>query len=214
MDTRVTEQRPARVARAAATLAIAVACAVGLVTLLHQVTRPLAEHNERERRLARFKELIPPGGYDNEPLEDVVHVRSPDLLGTDSPLPVYRLRRHGKAVAALITAVAPNGYSGSIRLVVAIDAGGRLLGVRVLEHRETPGIGDAIDERKSDWIRSFTGRSLMDPPPERWGVRKDGGDFDQFTGATVTPRAVVRAVYNAQVFYQQNREHVLSAPAD
>jgi electron transport complex protein RnfG len=124
------------------------------------------------------------------------------------------LRRQGKAVATLITAIAPNGYSGSIRLLVAVDPNGRLLGVRVLEHRETPGIGDAIDERKSGWIRAFTGRSLTDPPADRWRVRKDGGDFDQFTGATVTPRAVVQAVRDVQVFYAQNRERLLAAPPD
>ena len=200
--------------RAALTLALAALCAMGLVALLHDVTRPLAEHNERERRMARFAELVPPGGYDNEPLEDVVHVRSPDLLGSDTPLPVYRLRRDGQPVGALITVVAPNGYSGAIRLVVGIDPQGRVLGVRVLAHRETPGIGDGIDERKSDWIRSFTGRSLGDPPPERWRVRRDGGDFDQFTGATITPRAVVRAVYNAQVYFAQHREHLFDAPAE
>jgi electron transport complex protein RnfG len=200
--------------RAAVTLALAALCAVALVALLHDVTRPLAEHNERERRMARFEELVPAGGYDNEPLEDVVHVRSRDLLGTDAPLPAYRLRRDGKLVGVLVTAVAPDGYSGSIRLLVGIDPAGRLLGVRVLSHRETPGIGDGIDERKSDWIRAFTGRSIGDPPPGRWRVRKDGGDFDQFTGATITPRAVVRAVYGAQAYFAQNREHLLAAPAE
>ncbi len=108
--------------------------------------------------------------------------------------------------------VAPDGYAGSIRLLVGIGADGRLLGVRVVAHRETPGLGDAIDERKSTWIDGFKGRSLGDPALERWHVKKDGGDFDQFTGATVTPRAVVGAVLDALLYFEANRATLLAAP--
>ena len=103
--------------------------------------------------------------YDNDLLQDVVTVRDAERLGTDEPLPVYRARQAGQPVAAILTVVAPDGYAGSIRLLVGIDADGHLLGVRVVAHRETPGLGDAIDERKSTWIDGFKGRSLGDPAP-------------------------------------------------
>jgi len=115
-------------------------------------------------------------------------------------------------VAAVLESVAPDGYSGSIRLLVGVTPDGRLLGVRVLQHQETPGLGDAIEERRSDWIRSFDGRSLGRPPMARWKVRKDGGDFDQLTGATVTPRAVVAAVRNTLLFVERQGP-ALFAPA-
>ena len=111
-------------------------------------------------------------------------------------------------------AVAPDGYAGAIRLLVAVAPDGRLLGVRVLSHKETPGLGDAIDSRRSGWIGAFAGRSLEDPREDRWKVRKDGGDFDQLTGATVTPRAVVRAVRNALVYFDRHRDALLAQPAE
>jgi electron transport complex protein RnfG len=114
-------------------------------------------------------------------------------------------------VAVLLNAVARDGYAGPIRLLVAVDPAGRLLGVRVLEHRETPGLGDLVDARHSDWIRGFDGRALGDPPPARWTVRKDGGDFDQFTGATVTPRAVVRGVRRVLEYIELHRQELFAA---
>jgi electron transport complex protein RnfG len=98
-------------------------------------------------------------------------------------------------------------------LLVAVDAGGRLLGVRVLAHRETPGLGDLIEERRSGWIHGFDGRSLGDPPAARWQVRKDGGDFDQFTGATITPRAIVRAVRGALEYVDRHRAELFGGSA-
>jgi electron transport complex protein RnfG len=123
------------------------------------------------------------------------------------------VRRAGTTVAVLLNVVAPDGYAGPIRLLVAVDAAGRVLGVRVLEHRETPGLGDAIESRRSDWLRGFDGRSLVDPPRDRWEVRRDGGDFDQFTGATVTPRAVVRAVRKTLVHVERHHDELFGATA-
>ncbi len=108
---------------------------------------------------------------------------------------------------------APDGYNGRIRLLVGIGFDGRVSGVRVTGHNETPGLGDAVEAEKSDWILGFKGRSLTDPPPERWAVRKDGGDFDQFTGATITPRAVVRAVRQALAYYDAHRDTLFDSPA-
>jgi electron transport complex protein RnfG len=184
------------------------------VSVVHDVTRPRIEASERAQRIARLAEVLGPARHDNDLLADVVIVRDPELLGTDEPLPVHRARMAGRPIAALLVAVAPDGYSGAIRLLIAVDPDGRLLGVRVLSHKETPGLGDGIEARKSRWIDEFIGRSLLDPGEDRWKVRKDGGDFDQFTGATVTPRAVVRAVRDALVFFGRHRAELLAEPAD
>jgi electron transport complex protein RnfG len=197
--------------RAALLLTVVATVTVGAVAVVHDLSRPRIEANERAQRVARLAELLGQTKYDNDLLEDAITVRDPDLLGTADALPVHRARLGGQPVAALIETVAPDGYSGSIRLLVAVDVDGRLLGVRVLSHRETPGLGDGIDRRKSDWIDAFAGRSLGDPAPEGWRVRKDGGEFDQFTGATVTPRAVVRAVRNTLAYFDAHRDEIFAA---
>jgi electron transport complex protein RnfG len=111
-------------------------------------------------------------------------------------------------------ATAPEGYGGAIELLVGVNANGEITGVRVVPpHNETPGLGDKIETKKSDWIYSFDGKSLTNPKPEGWAVKKDGGDFDSFTGATITPRAVVDAVYNALAWYQANRSTLYQQPA-
>ncbi len=213
MDTPSPDSTRTRPLRAALLLAAAATVTVGVVAIVHDLARPRIEANERAQRIARLAEVLGDTKYDNDLVDDVVIVRNPELLGTDEPMPVHRARLAGRPVAALITAVAPDGYSASIRLLVAVGADGRLIGVRVLSHKETPGLGDRIDRRKSSWIESFAGRALGDPPLQRWKVRKDGGDFDQFTGATVTPRAVVGAVRNALLYFGAHRAELLAAPA-
>lgn len=212
MDNATLERVPRRVLRAALTLGAAMAFAVAVLAVVHDVTRARVEATERARRAAAFERLLGGLHHDNDLLADRIEVRDAELLGTDAPVPVHRARLGGKPVAAIIEPVAPDGYSGSIRLIVAVTPDGRLLGVRVLEHHETPGLGDAIEERRSGWIRSFDGRGLDDPPLPRWKVRKDGGDFDQLTGATVTPRAVVAAVRNTLLFVEREGPRVF-APA-
>ena len=174
-------------------------------------TRERIEANEREALLEALAVLIDPARHDNDLLNDTIEIVAPEL-GTTEPVTVYRARRDGKPVALVLTAVAPDGYSGAIRLLVAIDVDGTVAGVRVVSHRETPGLGDPIEADRSDWILSFDGRSLGDPPAERWTVKKDGGAFDQFTGATITPRAVTHAVRRALEYFHANRE-ALFAPA-
>lgn len=198
---------------AAAVLSIAAITAVGMVALVHDRAEPQIEASRRAQLLAQLTAVLGDVAYDNDPLQDVIEVRDPELLGTDAPLTAHRVRRGGEPVAALLNAVAPDGYSGAIRLLIAIDVQGRVLGVRVLDHRETPGLGDFIEEPRADWIHGFDGRSLGQPPPGRWQVRKDGGDFDQFTGATVTSRAVVRAVRDALTWFARHRDELFAAPA-
>jgi electron transport complex protein RnfG len=203
MDGSGTDAGRRRILRAALTLGVAVGAAVALLALVHGVTRERVAASERAHRAATFDRVLAGVTYDNDLLADRIEVRDPELLGTDASVPVYRARLADRPVAAILEPVAPDGYSGPIRLLVAVQPDGRLLGVRVLAHRETPGLGDAIEERRSDWIHSFDGRSLEDPPMPRWKVRKDGGDFDQLTGATVTPRAVVSAVRNTLEFVRR-----------
>ena len=175
-------------------------------------TRDQIAANERATLLRKLHRLIPADQHDNVLLEDTTTARDEALLGSDEPVMVYRARRNGEPVALVIAAIAPDGYSGSIKLLVGINVDGTLSGVRVVAHRETPGLGDAIDETRSDWIYLFDGKSLQAPDVSRWAVKKDGGNFDQLTGATITPRAVVKAARNALLYYRDHQE-ALFAPA-
>jgi electron transport complex protein RnfG len=213
MDTRGADAPVKRSLRGGLILGAAAVVAFSLVALVHDATRDRIAASERARRVALFDAVLGGAHHDNDLLADVTYAHDPDLLGTTSRVPVYRARLAGQPVAAVLAPVAPDGYAGSIDLLVAIGADGKVLGVHVLRHHETPGLGDAIEERKSGWIRGFIGRSLADPPLERWKVRKDGGDFDQFTGATVTPRAVVRAVAACLAYFRQHRDELFAAPA-
>jgi electron transport complex protein RnfG len=213
MDTRGADAPVKRSLRGGLILGAAAVVAFSLVALVHDATRDRIAASERARRVAQFDAVLGGTHHDNDLLADVTYAHDPDLLGTTSRVPVYRARLAGQPVAAVLAPVAPDGYAGSIDLLVAIGADGKVLGVHVLRHHETPGLGDAIEERKSGWIRGFIGRSLADPPLERWKVRKDGGDFDQFTGATVTPRAVVRAVAACLAYFRQHRDELFAAPA-
>jgi electron transport complex protein RnfG len=116
-------------------------------------------------------------------------------------------------VAAVIRAIAPDGYRGPIELLVAVARDGRLIGVQVIRHNETPGLGDAFESRDVHWLDKFRGRSLTDPPTQRWTVRRDGGDFDAFTGATITPRAIIKAVRNTLDYYQRNSQRIFELPS-
>ncbi len=185
----------------------------GLVALTHALTRERIAASERAVLERALHAVMPPWRHDNDLLADRIAVTDPELLGTRRPVTVYRARRGGRPVGVVLTPEAPDGYNGRIRLIVGIYADGTLAGVRVLAHQETPGLGDAIEAEKSDWILGFTGKSLGKPPLERWRVRRDGGDFDQFTGATITPRAVVKAVRNALIYFRHHREALFAAPA-
>jgi electron transport complex protein RnfG len=167
--------------------------------------------NERAALLASLTEIVPSQAYDNDIVHDVIELEVEDLNPAGT-ITAYRARRNGTPSAVVLTVVAPDGYSGPIKLLVGIYADGRVAGVRVISHRETPGLGDAIDARRSDWIRAFSGRSLGDPPPGEWGVERDGGAFDQFTGATITPRAVVKAVKRTLVYFDAHREGLFAEP--
>jgi electron transport complex protein RnfG len=150
--------------------------------------------------------VLPSTLYNNPILEDTIQIADPILLGTKDPMPAYRARRNGQPVAVILTPLAPDGYNGAIKLLVGIRYDGNLTGVRVISHKETPGLGDGIEEGKSDWILDFRDRSLDNPVESKWKVRRDGGVFDQFTGATITPRAIVKAVRNSLEYFKHHRD--------
>ena len=166
--------------------------------------------NERRVLLRNLHALLPPGELDNDIAADTIRLSPSPLLGTDEASTAYRARLDGEPVAVIFNSIAPDGYNGRIHLLVGVYVDGRLAGVRVVKHAETPGLGDGIEIRKSPWIKGFDGKSLQDPGPGGWAVRRDGGEFDQLTGATITPRAVVAAVRNTLLYYRQNADMIFS----
>tara|TARA_R110002074_G_scaffold374746_1_gene551114 strand:- start:1993 stop:2694 length:702 start_codon:yes stop_codon:yes gene_type:complete len=165
----------------------------------------IAEQAARAEAKALF-EIIPESAHNNDILRDTLILPASDRLATGGPLTVWVARQDGRPVGMIMPAIAPDGYSGNIKLLVGIDLEGTVLGVRVIGHKETPGLGDRIEIRKSDWVKDFEGRSLGNPPPREWNVKKNGGVFDQFTGATITPRAVVKAVQKSLIYFRQNQQ--------
>jgi electron transport complex protein RnfG len=199
--------------RSALLLGLFALVGTGIVALVFTTTEePIAEA-ERSFMLRSLHAVIKPELHDNDIFNDMITVNDPELLGTTEPVPVFRARKNGQPVALAILPIAPQGYVGPIKLLVGIKRDGTVLGVRVISHRETPGLGDGIEVKRSDWILGFDGHSLRDPDSKNWAVRRDGGQFDQFTGATITPRAVVKAVYNALKFYQRNKDELFQRAA-
>ena len=186
----------------------------GLVALTSSATREriiLAHHKALEKALL---EIVAEDSHNNELLNDYIEVSSP-LLGLKTSKDAFLARQDGEPVAAIIPAVAPEGYGGSISLIVGIQYDGTITGVRIVPpHNETPGLGDKIEIKKSDWLLGFNGKSLNNTRDKAWKVKKDGGDFDQLTGATITPRAVVKAVHNTLKYFEYNKEQLFSNNPD
>jgi len=189
-------------------LAVFAVGATSLVTITESYTRDKIIENERQSLLAAINALVNSNEYDNDILTDTTSLPETQQLATKTDTIVYRARKDGAPVAAIFTSVAPNGYSGSIKMLVGVYYDGTLAGVRVINHKETPGLGDKIDEKKTNWILKFKNLSLSHPDESQWAVKKDGGQFDQFTGATITPRAVVTAVKKSLQFFEQNRDEL------
>ena len=179
-----------------------------LVALTDYSTHDAIVENERQVLLRNLHALLPRNELDNDIATDTVRLPPSPLLGTDEETVAYRARLDGEPVAAIFNSVAPDGYNGRIYLLVGVYVDGSIAGVRVVRHAETPGLGDGIEIRKSPWIKGFDGKSLDDPKPSGWAVKRDGGAFDQLTGATITPRAVVAAVKNTLLYYRQNADMI------
>lgn len=181
------------------------------VMIMEKMTHEQIEINKKQALLNDLYQLVDKNQFNNDIIKDKV-VISDDLLSEKQAVDVYRAYKDNKPVAAIIQAIAPDGYSGSIFLLVGVNLDGTLGGVRVTEHKETPGLGDEIDQKKSDWVDGFKQKSLSNPKPKGWKVKKDGGVFDQFSGATISPRAVVKAVYKALQFYKNNQKTLFNKP--
>mgnify|MGYP000034593847 FL=1 len=182
--------------------------ATSLVSLTEANTRDKILDNERQTLLAAINALVDSSEYDNDILTDTLLIPGVRQLGTKDFTKVYRARKDSRPIAAVFTSIAPNGYNGKIKLLVGVYSDGTLAGVRVIKHKETPGLGDKIDVKKADWILKFKGLSLTNPSESRWKVKKDGGEFDQFTGATITPRAIVTAVKKALQYFDKNHDEL------
>lgn len=196
-----------RIPYQAGLLGVVTLAATALLVLGDALTRgPIAERRA-EDLAASLAQVIPARMHDNDLTADTLTLT--DAAG--APVTVYRAVQQGQ-VTGVAFQVRGLGYSGAIDTILGLDHKGRILGARVLTHTETPGLGDKIEARKGDWILGFEGRSLGDPPPDRWAVRKDGGDFDQFSGATITPRAVVSAIKDGLVLFAANRDALTAPP--
>jgi len=180
----------------------------GLLSITFEATRDRISANERDALLSGLHKIVEPGTHDNDLFTDTIEVSDEQLLGSDTPVTVYRARKQGQPVAAVFSSVAPDGYNGVIKLLVGVSFDGTLTGVRVVTHKETPGLGDAIEAERTDWVLGFKGKSLVTPSIDKWKVKKDGGVFDQFTGATITPRAIVKAVRNTLLYYKAHQQVV------
>ena len=215
MDTGSSEGSPGmRLLIPVLSLVLLAALGAALIAATDQLTRNRVSENEAAQIMKVLGALLPEGGYDNSPHLDVITLTGAELPGGNAVLPVYRARLAGEPVTAILTMIAPDGYVGSIRILVGIRADGTISGVRALEHQETPGLGDNIETARSDWIDTFDDRSIVNPPPAAWLTRRDGGDFDQISGATVTSRAVIEAVRDALEYFAENRDMLFNTPAD
>ena len=176
----------------------------GALALSNQLTHDGIRQAEQRDLQASLVQVLPEGFADNDLLNDTMKITGDD----GKALTLYLSRQAGK-VNGTVFQVAGRGYAGDVVVIIGIDASGTLLGARVVKHQETPGLGDKIELAKSKWIRSFEGQSLTSPPAEKWAVKKDGGVFDQFAGATITPRAVVKAVKGGLEFFAAHRQEIL-----
>ena len=206
---------PGMAVRTAAILFIFVIIFTGLLSGAYLWTKPAIEASAAEEKMKLVDEVLPRVEYDNELLNDTVALPPTPELGLADPSTLYRARKSGQPVALVFESVAPDGYAGKIRLIVAVRANGEVAGVRVTQHKETPGLGDYIEVKKDKnkarpWITQFSGMSLAQVTDKDWKVRKDGGKIDYYAGATVTPRAVTKATLKAAHWAEANHDRLFS----
>lgn len=182
---------------------------VGLISVTRTLTQERIQAQVRAYEAKALMEILPAGTHDNVLVDSKIRLEPSPLLSSLEQRQAYVALDDGEVSAVILPVTAPDGYNGRIELLVGINRNGTLAGVRAITHKETPGLGDKINTNVSDWILGFMGKSVDNPSAEGWGVKKDGGEFDQFTGATITPRAVVAAVYRALQYYEVNRNLLL-----
>jgi electron transport complex protein RnfG len=209
---------PVMAARTAATLFVFVAIFTGLLSGAYLWTKPAIEASATEEKMKLVDEVLPRTEYDNALLADTVALPATPELGLKDPTTLFRARQGGQPVALIFEAVAPDGYAGKIRLIIAMRANGEVAGVRVTQHKETPGLGDYVEIKKDKnkarpWITQFNSMSLAKVADKQWKVKKDGGQIDYHAGATVTPRAVSKAVLKAVQWAEANRDRLFAEGA-
>lgn len=177
-----------------------------ILAFTYSQTHERIAQSEEAEKLKLISQIVPTAMFDNDIVKDTLSIAPDSLLGTQDTTTVYRARLQNQPSAIVLQAIAPDGYSGKISLLVAIKADGEVAGVRVVAHKETPGLGDYIEIAKNNWIRIFDGTSQVRYNDRDWKVKKDGGQFDYMAGATITPRAVIKAVYKALQYYAQHRD--------
>ena len=192
-------------------LAVFAIICTAIVGLVSELTQDRIKAQEQKELLKTLHSIIEPTRHDNNIANDCIKMSSP-TLGTTKIQTTYIARKNNNVIAVAMTSIAPDGYNGNIELIIGINIDGSVSGVRVLKHQETPGLGDKIELRKDDWIKTFTDKKMLTPNDNRWAVVKDNGMFDQFTGATITPRAVVKAVKNTLIYFNENKESLLTRP--
>ncbi|MEZ7278361.1 electron transport complex subunit RsxG [Pseudoalteromonas sp. CO302Y] len=182
----------------------------GAVALTHSLTAQRISDQEKKQLAEQLQQVLDAHHYDNQLYKDCVIITD-ERLGPRPEQIIYRAYKSDKPYALVMRHVTPSGYSGDINLLTAVFANGEIAGVRVTKHEETPGLGDKVEVKKSDWITLFKGQTVLGEDDNRWAVKKDGGQFDQFTGATITPRAVVGSVKEAVLFAQAEFDNLFAA---
>ena len=203
-------------ARTAIILFLFVVIFTGLLSGAYLWTLPTIEAAAADEKMKLIEDVLPHSKYDNDLLKDAVSIAPTAALGLEETTTAYLARKNGQVSALVLEAVAPDGYAGKIRLLIALGADGALLGVRVTQHKETPGLGDYIEPKKDKnkerpWITQFDGLTPASTEEREWKVKKDGGRFDSVAGATVTPRAVIKAVRKAAVYVAKNRDQLFAS---
>jgi electron transport complex protein RnfG len=197
-----------------AILAVLAAVCTALVAITHSTTAPRIAANAQAYLEQSLQPVLEGLEYDGKLSESTLVIESPHELPGNEPVTVYRVYADDAPVAALFIVTAKDGFTGPIKLLVGIAANGNISGVRVLEHRETPGLGDLIEASKSDWIEQFRQRSLADPHRELWAIKRDGGVYDQLTGASITPRSVIKAIKETLLYFEANYDKVFADVGD
>jgi len=180
-----------------------------LVGITHEATAQKIADNERLALLGKLNQILPHDKYDNELLNTTIELEPDQRLGQEKESTVYIAKQQNNISAMIFSVIAPKGYSGEIKMLVGINIDGTLAGVRIVSHKETPGLGDSIETERSDWVFGFDGKSLLDPNERQWKVKRDGGVFDQFSGATITPRAVVQAVHLCLIYFDRHKSELI-----
>lgn len=201
------KQLKARVTYQTILLAAYALIASALLGVADLNTRDVIKLRQEEDLKASLVQVVPAELFDNDLVKDAVAVPADSDLGAEETL-VYLARKQGEITAAAFQLTAPDGYSGNIKMIMGLNRNGEVLGVRVIAHAETPGLGDKIEVSKSDWILNFNGRSIQNLTVKEWAVKKDGGVFDQFSGATITPRAVVNTIYKGLLFFDKHKSEL------